>query len=169
MPGYNGVNNVKYLKLLAFTEEQSDSNIQQTNYRMTPVNEKSYRASDPAVWEMQPKSFVTAPLPEQGTLRAGRARIEGVAFGGMHAVAKVEVSTDGGASWVPARLVGPDLGRFAWRRFEADVDLPAGSRTITSRMTDVKGTVQDEHRIENKGGYVNSSWRDHAVTVTVAA
>ncbi len=169
VPGYNGVNNVKYLKLLAFTEEQSDSNIQQTNYRMTPVNEKSYRASDPAVWEMQPKSFVTAPLPEQGTLRAGRARIEGVAFGGMHAVAKVEVSTDGGASWVPARLVGPDLGRFAWRRFEADVDLPAGSRTITSRMTDVKGTVQDEHRIENKGGYVNSSWRDHAVTVTVAA
>ena len=31
-----------------------------------------------------------------------------------------------------------------------------------------RGTVQAEQRIENKGGYINSSWRDHAVKVTVA-
>ena len=168
VPGYTGVNSVKYVKRLAFTEVESDANIQQTNYRMTPSDEKSYRPSDPSVWQMQPKSFVTAPLPESGPLRAGRTRVEGLAFGGMHDVAKVDVSVDGGASWKPARLVGPDLGRYAWRRFEADVDLPAGEHVITSRMTDTRGTVQAEQRIENKGGYMNSSWRDHAVKVTVA-
>ena len=168
MPGYTGVNSVKYVKRLAFTEVESDANIQQTNYRMTPSDEKSYRPSDPSVWQMQPKSFVTAPLPESGPLRAGRTRVEGLAFGGMHDVAKVDVSVDGGASCEPARLVGSALGRYAWRRFEADVDLPAGEHVITSRMTDTRGTVQAEQRIENKGGYINSSWRDHAVKVTVA-
>ena len=168
VPGYTGVNSVKYVKHLGFTEAQSDAAIQQTNYRMTPADEKSYRPNDPSVWQMQPKSFVTSPLPEQGPLRAGPTRIEGLAFGGMHAVAKVDVSVDGGATWLPARLVGPDLGRYAWRRFEADVPLQPGAHTLTSRMTDVKGTVQAENRIENKGGYINSSWRDHAVTVQVA-
>ena len=48
------------------------------------------------------------------------------------------------------------------------MDLPAGEHVITSRMTDTRGTVQAEQRIENKGGYMNSSWRDHAVKVTVA-
>lgn len=168
VPGYTGVNSVKYLKRLAFTAEESDAAIQQTRYRMTPAGEKSERPGDPSVWGMGPKSFVTSPLPEQGSLRAGDTRIEGLAFGGLYAVAKVEVSSDGGASWHPARLVGPDLGRYAWRRFELDAKLPAGPHTLTSRITDVKGNVQPEHRDDNRGGYQNSSWRDHAVTVTLA-
>ena len=168
VPGYTGVNSVKYLKRLAFSAEESDAAIQKTRYRMTPAGEKSSRPGDPSVWGMGPKSFVTSPLPEQGSLRAGDTRIEGLAFGGLYAVAKVEVSSDGGASWHPARLVGPDLGRYAWRRFELDAKLPAGPHTLTSRITDVKGNVQPEHRDDNRSGYQNASWRDHAVTVTLA-
>lgn len=168
VPGYTGVNSVKYLKRLAFTAEESDAAIQKTRYRMTPAGEKSSRPGDPSVWGMGPKSFVTSPLPEQGRLPAGDTRIEGLAFGGLYAVAKVEVSTDGGASWHTARLVGPDLGRYAWRRFELDAKLPPGPHTLTSRITDVKGNLQPEHRDENRSGYQNASWRDHAVTVTLA-
>jgi sulfite dehydrogenase len=94
--------------------------------------------------------------------------IEGVAFGGINAAAKVEVSVDNGASWKPARFIGPDMGRYAWRQFALAVQLPAGTHTLMSRVTDSKGTVQAEARIENAGGYSNSSWRDHAVTLTVA-
>lgn len=168
VPGYTGVNSIKYIKRLAFTADESDATIQQTNYRITAPGEKAASPKDPSVWQMQPKSFVTAPLPEGGPLKPGPVRIEGVAFGGMHGVARVEVSVDGGATWQPARLVGPDLGRYAWRRFELDTHLGAGRHTLTSRMVDTRGTMQAENRIENKGGYINSSWRDHAVTVTVA-
>lgn len=168
VPGYTGVNSIKYLRRLAFTAAESDAAIQQTDYRITPAEEKSQRPTDPSVWQMPPKSWINAPLPETGTLRAGPVRVEGVAFCGVHAVQRVELSIDGGATWRRAELVGPDLGRFAWRQFALSVDLPAGRHVLASRVTDVRGNVQAENRVENKGGYLNSSWRDHAVTVTVA-
>jgi sulfite dehydrogenase len=167
VPGFTGVNSVKYVKRLAFTVEQSPAAIQQTGYRMSPPGEK-HKPSEPSVWEMAPKSWINSPLPEGSALRAGRVVIEGVAFGGINAAAKVEVSIDGGASWKPARFIGPDMGRYAWRQFALAVQLPAGTHTLMSRVTDSKGTVQAEARIENAGGYSNSSWRDHAVTLTVA-
>ena len=78
------------------------------------------------------------------------------------------VSTDSGKTWKQARFIGPDLGRYAWRPFVLAARLEPGTYTLASRATDAKGTVQDEQRIENASGYVNSSWRDHALQVTVA-
>ncbi len=167
VPGYAGVNNVKYVKRLAFTAEQSPAAIQQTGYRMTPLGEK-HKPSEPSVWEMAPKSWINSPLPEDGTLRRGAVVVQGVAFGGMHAAAKVEVSTDGGATWKPARFIGPDMGRYAWRQFALHTTLPPGTHTLMSRVTDSTGRVQAETSPENAGGYSNTSWRDHAVRVTVA-
>ncbi len=167
VPGYSGVNNIKYVKRVALTKDQSPARIQQHGYRMAPPGKKQ-DPSEPAVWVMDAKSFITSPLPEEGTLKNGKVTIRGVAFGGMHATAKVDVSLDGGSTWRPARLVGLNLGRYAWRQFEFDATLPAGTFTLASRVTDTKGNVQVENRLENSGGYLNSSWRDHAVKVAVA-
>ena len=41
IPGYYGVNNVKYLKRLAMTAEESPNKIQQTSYRVRPVRSLS--------------------------------------------------------------------------------------------------------------------------------
>jgi sulfite oxidase len=168
VPGFTGVNSVKYVKRIALTADESDSSIQQTDYRMSAPDAKAMNPADPSVWQMPPKSWINSPLPESGGLRAGPVTIKGVAFGGTNAVRQVEVSTDGGADWQVAALVGPDLGRFAWREFAATVDLAPGSHQLASRVTDVKGRTQPEARVENKAGYLNTSWRDHAVTVTVA-
>ena len=46
--------------------------------------------------------------------------------------------------------------------------LPKGTYQLASRATDVRGNVQPETRGENQSGYNNTSWADHAVTVTVA-
>jgi len=167
VPGYNGVNNVKYVKNLAFTTEQSDAAIQKNGYRMSPPGEKG-NPSQPSIWEMGAKSWINSPAPEAGAARAGKVQIKGVAFGGMHAAKRVEVSIDGGKSWQDARLVGPDLGRYAWRQFVLPVTLKAGTYLIASRVTDTEGNVQVEHRVENTSGYSNSSWRDHALQITVA-
>ncbi|MBS0507722.1 MAG: sulfite oxidase, partial [Proteobacteria bacterium] len=167
VPGYTGVNNIKYIKQLAFTASESDAHIMSHGYRISPPGSKG-DPSQPSVQEMSVKSWIDSPLPAGGPLAAGEVLIEGVAFGGMQAVKGVEVSSDGGKTWQAARLVGPDMGRYAWRQFVLRTRLPAGTHVLASRATDAQGNVQPETRGENQSGYNNTSWADHAVTVTVA-
>lgn len=166
VPGYSGVNNIKYVKRLAFTAKETEAAIQKTGYRVSPPGQKGDPAQ-PSVWEMQPKSWINSPAPDNSTA-AGLVLVQGVAFGGMHGVKAVEVSVDGGKTWQKARLAGPDLGRYAWRQFVLPVTLKPGNYTIASVVIDSEGRRQPEGRVENTGGYNNNSWRDHALTITVA-
>ncbi|MCB1973245.1 MAG: sulfite oxidase, partial [Burkholderiaceae bacterium] len=116
VPGYQGVNNIKYIKRLALTPQQSKARIMASSYRLSPPGTKS-SPDQRSVWEMVVKSWINGPLSEEGPLKAGMTQIHGVAFAGMQPVQGVEVSVDGGATWSRAQLIGPDLGRFAWRQF----------------------------------------------------
>ena len=167
VPGFTGVNSIKYVKQLAFTAQESDAKIMSHGYRITPPGAKS-DPSQPSVQEMSVKSWVNSPSPDESGLREGWMQINGVAFGGMHAVKGVEVSIDGGKTWQQARLVGPDLGKYAWRQFVLPAHFARGNYVVTSRATDVAGNVQPETRGENVSGYNNASWLDHAVKVSIA-
>ncbi|RMJ04494.1 TMAO/DMSO reductase [Marinobacter litoralis] len=164
VPGYYGVNNVKYVKTVALTENQTEAKIQASGYRIRDVGVKG-APDQPSMWEMNVKSWVTAPLKSG---QSGRNMIYGVAFGGTVSLEKIEVSTDGGKSWSPARFLGPDLGPYAWRPFVMAVDLVDGEYRIVSRATDVKGNTQPENRTENERGYGHNGWSDHGVTVTIS-
>ena len=166
VPGYQGVNNIKYIKRLALTPQQSKARIMASSYRLSPPGTKS-SPDQRSVWEMVVKSWINGPLSEEGPLKAGMTQIHGVAFAGMQPVQGVEVSVDGGATWSRAQLIGPDLGRFAWRQFVLPVRLTPGTHVLASRATDAAGHAQPAEREENIRGYNNNSWRDHAVTVTV--
>ncbi|MGE0874067.1 MAG: sulfite oxidase [Burkholderiales bacterium] len=166
LPGYYGVNNIKYVKRVAFTATETSANIQASGYRVRGIGTKG-APSQPSMWEMNLKSFVTHPGNPGERLPAGMTQIAGVAFSGTSPVRGVEVSLDGGSSWQMASFVGPDLGRHAWRHFVLPVNLSAGSYEITSRATDANGDVQPELRVENERGYAHNGWRDHAVKVTV--
>jgi DMSO/TMAO reductase YedYZ molybdopterin-dependent catalytic subunit len=166
VPGYQGVNNIKYIKKLAFTEKESEARIMAHGYRMTPPGEKA-DPSQPSVLEMGVKSWIDSPVAQE-PIPAGRVQIVGVAFSGTSAVKRVEVSVDGGKTWRDAKFFGPNLGKFAWRQFMLETDLPAGEHKLASRATDEAGDVQPEVRVDNVRGYNNTSWADHAVTVNVA-
>lgn len=166
VPGYTGVNNVKYLKQLAFTKEQSPASIQQNSYRMTDIGVKG-GPQFPAVWEMPPKSWVTLPSDPAKPIKAGKVVITGLAMGGVDAATKIEVSVNGGKDWQEAQFVGPDLGKYAWRQFALTADLKPGSYNIASRTTNAKGEAQPADRVENNRGYNNNSWRDHMVAIKV--
>jgi DMSO/TMAO reductase YedYZ molybdopterin-dependent catalytic subunit len=167
VPGYSGVNNIKYIKQLAFTKEQSQAAIQKTGYRMSPVGQKG-DPSQAAVWTMDAKSWVTSPSPDSGPVKAGVVQITGVAMGGLEDVAKVDVSLDGGKTWQVARLVGPDLGKYAWRQFVLAATLKAGQYDVACRVTTKSGVNQVALSVENAAGYLNSGWQAHAVKITVA-
>lgn len=167
VPGYAGVNNIKYIKRLAFTPQESDAAIMSHGYRLSPPGTKG-DPSQASVQEMSVKSWINGPGTDGTPVPAGDVLIHGVAFGGPHAAAGVEVSQDGGKTWTQAQLIGPDLGRHAWRQFVLTARLPAGNHTLVSRATDTAGHVQPQYRNENAGGYNNTSWEDHAVRVSVA-
>lgn len=165
VPGFYGVNQIKYVRRIAFTEDETEAGIMTSSYRVRPVGEPA-SPDQPTMWAMNVKSWingVTSPAPH----RAGELHVHGVAFGGEHAVTGVEVSTDGGATWMEASLIGPDLGRFAWRVFTCPVDVPPGGVSVVSRATDTAGRVQPAKRRENERGYGNNAWEDHAFRIQI--
>lgn len=167
VPGYTGVNNVKYIKRLAFTEDQSMANIQRSSYRLAPLGEKG-SPEYKSVWQMPVKSWITHPGDANTPVKAGKLQIQGLAMGGMSDVTEVEVSIDNGKNWEKAAFVGPDLGPYAWRQFVLATELKPGTYTLTSRAKNKAGEVQPQERLENNRGYLNNSWEDHGLTITVA-
>jgi mono/diheme cytochrome c family protein len=161
VPGYYGVNNVKYVDTLTCSDVESTAKIQQSSYRMRGIGEDA-SATQPTMWRMNVKSWVSGP---GGDVLVGPSRLYGVAFSGERGVRSVDVSLDGGERWAPARLVGEDLGPNAWRRFEHEVSLRPGKYRLCARATDTAGDVQPATRVDNARGYGNNAWRDHGLDV----
>ncbi len=167
IPGYYGVNNIKYVKQLAFTEKETTANIQSSGYRIRDIGKKG-EPNQPSMWEMNVKSWINHPDGGSGSVSAGMLQVNGVAFAGVNPVTRVEVSIDGGKTWKDARFVGPDLGPYAWRQFVLPVQLDSGSYMLVSRATDSKGNTQPVERMENHRGYGHNGWRDHGIKLNVA-
>ena len=69
---------------------------------------------------MVPRSFFTN-LTNGETVNPGTSLpVRGIAFGGDCGVAEVQLSDDGGSTWRAARL-GPDQGKYGFRRWSAEV------------------------------------------------
>ena len=85
-------------------------------------------------------------VPQELTA-AGRAGVvAGLAWAGDRGIRRVEVSLDGGTSWVPATL-RRELARAAWRQWR--LPLPAGRRgrlRLEVRAVDGRGDLQTSRR-----------------------
>jgi DMSO/TMAO reductase YedYZ molybdopterin-dependent catalytic subunit len=167
VPGYFGVNNVKWLRTLAATMKESSNKIQQSGYRLRPVG-KSGNVSHPSMYRMPVKSWVNSPGADGQPIPPGRHRIFGVAFAGERGIESVEVSLDGGSNWRQAMLYGPDLGANAWRTFSLDTELDNGEYLLVSRATDKTGAQQPADFPANQRGYGHNGWRDHGLSVAVS-
>jgi hypothetical protein len=104
------------------------------------------------VTAIQPKA-VFAQLGSGAVLAAGAHLLEGFAWAGENAVAKVEVSTDGGKNWMPA---GIDPAKpFRVTRWEVNVALrQKGPQKLLVRCTDDKGNAQPEKRDPDRRTYM---------------
>lgn len=168
VPGYFGVNNVKWVKRLALTEEETGASIQASSYRFRDIGE-SGRPEHPSMYRMPVKSWLNGPGADGASVIAGPTTLHGVAFSGERGIEKVEVSADGGQSWREAQLVGPDLGPNAWRSFVMPVDLQLGKQRFVSRATDRAGDTQPRDAIPNQRGYGHNGWHDPALEIEVLA
>ncbi len=167
VPGYFAINSVKYPSKVAFTAEETTAPIMASDYRISPVDAQAGVPSEPTCWAMNVKSWITSPLGDR-PLRRGPVTVTGVAFAGEQPIDRVEVTTDGGASWTTAALPGPDLGPAAWRQFSHTFHPAAGTYTLASRATDAASNTQPEHLLPNLKGYQANGWREPAITVEVS-
>ena len=91
--------------------------------------------------------------------------VRGLAMGGAHPLARVDLSMDAGRTWHAARL-GPDHGRYGFRLWDATIaGLAPGGYRLWARATDATGQTQHMDAVWNPGGYM----RDTVATIAVRA
>jgi hypothetical protein len=117
--------------------------------------------SDDAV--IRTMSRIDVPNPEQGAAKVGPVEVAGIAFGGDKRINKVEVSSDGGATWHEATLKVA-LGPFTWRLWRYEWNATAGEHHLTVRATDGAGELQTSQVADT---LPDGATGLHSVTVTV--
>jgi sulfane dehydrogenase subunit SoxC len=107
-------------------------------------------------------------LPWPALLRAGHQKIVGYAWSPSGKITKVDVSLDGGITFHPAILTGPNIER-AGSRWEFCFDAQPGNLTITPCATDDKGNTQfDISRQKwSESGHLFGAMTPHPVTISI--
>lgn len=100
----------------------------------------------PAGWiahrfQWGPKSVIIRPSGAQTLPSVGFYEIHGLAWSGAGAVRRVDVSTDNGRTWKPARLQRPVLPK-AFTRFCLNWNWDGRETLLLSRCVDELGQVQ---------------------------
>jgi DMSO/TMAO reductase YedYZ molybdopterin-dependent catalytic subunit len=103
-------------------------------------------------------------LDEGATLPAGRrTRLTGRSWSAAAPIRGVQVSTDGGGTWRPARLTGRGT---AWQRWHLDwTPEGPGTRHLLARATDRRGNTQPDVARFNSLGYLFDAVVRHRVEV----
>ncbi|WP_138924081.1 sulfite dehydrogenase [Sulfitobacter sp. BSw21498] len=138
VPGWEGNLWVKWLRRIEVTDAPVESREETSKYTDTLADGTSRKWT----WEMDAKSVITAPSPQSPVPHgAGPLVITGLAWSGRGAITRVDVSTDGGASWQTARLAQPGTP-MALTRFYMDVQWDGAEMLLQSRAMDDTGYVQ---------------------------
>jgi len=137
VPGWQGINNVKWLRRIALVDEPYMAMMETSRYPSMRLDGKSRWFE----FELGPKSVITRPAGGYKMPGPGFHEITGLAWSGAGAVKRVEVSTDGGHTWKDAQLHDP-IARKAHTRFSSPWTWDGKEAILQSRCTDDQGTVQ---------------------------
>ena len=160
VPGWVGIASIKWLGELRVSTTVEDS----------PWNTRWYRMHGPG-WAGEAATMgrmpVKSDLDPPGDLVAGAPTVlRGRAWSGEATVTDVEVTTDGGGTWRPARLHGPNEPS-AWVAWELPWTPPrAGEHDVRVRATDSLGHTQPDRAADNDDGYFFDAVVRHRLQVS---
>ena len=157
VPGWEGAYSVKWLTHIRVADREHDGAFVQSGYRYPKRPVMPGTAVAPAdtvpLTGLVVKSLITAPAAD-AVVPLGRVWIAGVAWAGEDDIKQVDISTDHGRTWTPARL-GRDRAPYAWRQFEYEWRVrEPGVYLVLSRATDSRGRVQPIVAEWNPAGYL---------------
>ena len=158
VPGWYGMQNVKWLTRITVLEEPFTGFQNAVAYRMYGADGEP---GEP-VTRMLPRSLMVPPGraglhdPRRATSNPAPSTLTGRAWSGYGGIERVEVSTDGGATF-NAAVLDPPLGPHAWRGWRFDWDARPGEHVLCSRATDAAGNTQPLEPPWNLKGYANNA------------
>jgi sulfane dehydrogenase subunit SoxC len=149
LPGWEGNMSVKWLRRLKVVAAPVMTKDETSRYTDLQRDGTALMFTYP----MEVKSVITQPSHGMTLKGAGLYQISGLAWSGNGRIRKVDVTTDGGATWRAATLTGPVLPR-AVTRFRLPWRWDGGATVLKSRATDDAGHVQPERQkfIAEHGG-----------------
>jgi sulfane dehydrogenase subunit SoxC len=137
IPGWEGNSNVKWLHSLKLTDQAYMARDETAKYTdlMPDGTARIF------TMQMEAKSVITFPSGGQTLPGPGLYELTGLAWSGRGKVERVEITTDGGRSWVKAELQEPRLP-IAFTRFRLAWRFAGREAVIASRVVDETGYVQ---------------------------
>jgi len=136
-PGWEGNTNVKWLHSLKLTDQPYMARDETSKYSDLMPDGKARIFT----YAMEAKSVITFPSGGQRLPARGLYELTGLAWSGRGRIERVEVTTNGGKTWVKAELQEPRLS-IALTRFRLAWRFDGQDTTIASRAIDETGYVQ---------------------------
>ncbi|RPD72460.1 molybdopterin binding oxidoreductase [Lentinus tigrinus ALCF2SS1-7] len=159
-PGFLGARWVKWVDTISISPDESPNFYQQLDYKVLPeeIDTKEKAAS---AWSKVP-SLTSLPINSVVASVSRRSPssilVKGYAIGrGALQVARVEVSTDDGATWHEAKITYQE-GKWSWTLWEALLEDVPTSGVVYSRATDREGNRQEREGKWNMRGVAYNPW-----------
>ncbi|KAL0004563.1 hypothetical protein SO802_012124 [Lithocarpus litseifolius] len=172
VPGVIGARSVKWLDSINIIAEECQGFFMQKDYKMFPPK-ISWENIDWSTRRPQmdfPVQSVICSLEDVTQVKPGKITAHGYAVsGGGRGIERVDVSFDGGKTWVEASryqktgipYVADDKSndKWAWVLFEAEAEISENTE-IVAKAVDIAANVQPENveYIWNLRGILNTSW-----------
>jgi sulfane dehydrogenase subunit SoxC len=137
LPGYEGNTHIKWLRRLEVGDKPFMTREETSKYTDLLANGKARQFS----FDMEAKSVITFPSGEMKLPGPGFYNISGLAWSGRGRVQSVDVSTDGGTTWVPARIESAPEP-ICTVRFSLPWMWNGQPAVLQSRCTDETGYIQ---------------------------
>ena len=164
VPGWFGMASVKWLQRIVVSEKSFNGYYQSIDYAYWERRDGLPELKP--LREMQVKAQIARPMVGEIVPANVTYRVHGAAWSASDRVAMVEVSSDSGASWQEAHLLGEPV-RNAWRFWEFPWQTPSesGKYSLIARATDSAGRTQPKKRVAEYGTYMINHWLPIAVQV----
>jgi DMSO/TMAO reductase YedYZ molybdopterin-dependent catalytic subunit len=153
VPGWYAMASIKWLQRIIVVDRPFNGYYQTLDYAYW--NRRGDFAELTPLAQMQIKAEISRPAPGETVAANAKVTIRGAAWTGTGEITRVEVSTDAGASWREAKLVGKAAPN-AWRLWEFVWQTPAqsGKHTLMARAYDSRGQTQPTKHDPNRGTYM---------------
>jgi DMSO/TMAO reductase YedYZ molybdopterin-dependent catalytic subunit len=161
VPGWYATYWVKMLNDIEVLDQPDTNYWMKSAYTIPDTPHASIRPGETGVKtvpinRMVPRSFITNISPGATVRHGAPTLVRGIAFGGDSGVAKVDLSIDGGKTWIPTRI-GKDEGKYSFCQWETQLTLPsAGRYALMVSCTNSKGEAQPDHPNWNPAGFMRN-------------
>jgi DMSO/TMAO reductase YedYZ molybdopterin-dependent catalytic subunit len=162
VPGYFATYWTKCLTWIRILSAPDENFWMKTGYRVpdtprgntTSEDVKAGKVKMVPIERLPVRSFLISPDGSAKIPAGMTVTLRGIAFSGFGAVNRVDVSEDGGKTWMAAKL-GENHGAYSFRTWEAPWAAKSQGRySLAVRATDEKGNTQPDEPVWNPGGYL---------------